>query len=299
MLIGLSPSNESFLVALNRISDRAESATRQIATGYRINSASDAPDEISTLLQARVELDRTSQIRTNLGRVKTEVDTAEQTVASAVSLLERVRVLGAQGASSNTSLDARAAAAAEVDGILQQLVSLSATVVDGRYIFSGDADMQPPYSWDPTQPYPVDGYHGAASTRQIEHPSGVAFPIAHTAQEIFDDPSHSVFQAVHSLALALWSNDTNAIEAALAQVTDAGAHLNRQLSFYGSVQNRVNSAVDDAAKMELRLKTEISHLQETDLTEAILQLNQARFHQQAALESRAKLPQTSLFDFLR
>jgi hypothetical protein len=37
----------------------------------------------------------------------------------------------------------------------------------------------------------------------------------------------------------------------------------------------------------------------SDLTEAILELQQGRSHGEAALAARAQLPQTSLFDFLR
>jgi len=299
MVNRLSPSNESFLAALNRIADRAERATRQIATGYRITAASDAPDDISILLQARVEVERTDQIRTNLGRVKTEVDTAEEMLRSAVSIMERARVLGAQGASETQTAESRAAAAEEVTGILRQLVSIAGTSVDGRYIFSGDADQRPPYAWDDSQPYPVSGYQGGAATRLAQHPSGLAFGVSRSGDAIFDAAGTSVFQAVFQLSSALSANDTAAIEAALAAVTAAGVHLNRQLAFYGSVQGQVNSAIADASRMKLRLETEISRLQEADLTESILELNQARFHQQAALEARAKLPQTSLFDFLR
>ncbi len=299
MVNRLNPSNESFLAALNRINERAEKATRQIATGYRITSASDAPDDISILLQARVEFDRTSQILTNLGRVKTEVDTAEERLRSAVTLMERARVLGAQGASETHTAESRAAAAEEVTGILRQLVSVAGTSVDGRYVFSGDADQKAPFGWDDAAAYPVTGYHGSPATRQVQHPSGLAFSVARSGDQIFDAPGSSVFQAVHNLSVALRANDTAAIESALAAVTAAGAHLNRELAFYGSVQGQVNAAIDDASKMKLRLETEISGLQEADLTQAILELNQARFHQQAALEARAKLPQTSLFDFLR
>jgi flagellar hook-associated protein 3 FlgL len=298
MVHRLDPSSESFLAALNRVNSRAERATREISTGYRISSASDDPDQISTLLQARSELNRTTQIGVNLGRVKTEVDTAEATVSGAVKLAERARVLGTQGANSIQTPEARAAIADELDGILRQMVGLSNTTVEGRYIFGGDADASAPYTWDETQPYPVVVNQNSAATRQVLHPSGTTFAVAHNAQQIFDAAGHGAFQSIFDLSAALRAGDQTGIETGLASVRDAGQHLNLQLAFYGSVQGQIREATDMSSSMVLRLKTQISSMQETDLTEAILELAQAKNQQQASLEARAKLPRTSLFDFL-
>jgi flagellar hook-associated protein 3 FlgL len=230
--------------------------------------------------------------------VKTEVDTAEQAVSDAVSLMDRARTLGSQGASNIASAETRASVASELDGILRQMVSLSATQVEGRYIFSGDADSTIPYAWDATQAYPVMGYLGSASTREVLHPSGTSFPVAHTANAIFDAGGSSVFLALAGLSSSLKAGDQNGIDSGLAAVSNAADHLNQQLAFYGTVQSQVNGAVETANKRQLSLKTQISSVQETDLTAAILDLTQAKTHQQAALEARAKLPRSSLFDFL-
>jgi flagellar hook-associated protein 3 FlgL len=298
MVQRLDPSSEAFLAALQRVSQRAERATRQIATGYRVTAPSDDPDQISNLLQARVELDQTTQIRLNLGRVQTEVDTAEQTVSSAVKLMERARVLGVQGANTTQTADARTTLADELDGILRQMVNMSATQVQGRYIFSGDADSVAPYTWNEALPNPIVGYNGSPATRLVMHPSGTTFAVAHTAGEIFDAPGESSFQALQALSAGLRAGDQIAINAGISAVRIAGDHLNRQLAFYGLGQGQVKQALDSASKMELRLNTEISAVQETDVTAAILELQQATTQQQAALQARAKLPRTSLFDFL-
>ncbi len=48
----------------------------------------------------------------------------------------------------------------------------------------------------------------------------------------------------------------------------------------------------------MSLKSEISGLQDADITSSILDLTQMQTQQQAALTSRAQLPKTTLFDFL-
>jgi flagellin-like hook-associated protein FlgL len=72
------------------------------------------------------------------------------------------------------------------------------------------------------------------------------------------------------------------------------------LAFYGAAQNEIGQSVQYAHQEELRLKSELSRIEDADLTEAILELNQAQIHQQAALGAQARTQsKLSLFDFLR
>ncbi len=89
------------------------------------------------------------------------------------------------------------------------MVSLANTNINGRYIFSGDTDQTAPYTFDPTQNDPVSAYQGAASTRVAMAPDGTTFPLALTAQQIFDssDPATNAFTAINGLVTALNNND--------------------------------------------------------------------------------------------
>ncbi len=300
MIRSLDPQTEKFLTDLGHITRRFERAQREITSGRRINNASDDPDHIANLLQLRSELGQTEQIRFNLGRGKNEVDTAEQSLQHAVRLMERVSVLGTQGATGFIGIDQRRTIADEINLLLQELVSVSRTTAEGRYIFSGDSDSTAPYTFNPANPDPVGAYQGTASTRQMLHPSGTLFSIARTAQQIFDDPNpdKNVFDAVNGLRTALQNNDLNAAIAALTKVRTAEVHLNNQLAFYGSVQNQVAEALDFTFKQELRLRNQMSELQDADMTTAILDLNESRYQQEVALSTKAKLYRRSLFDYL-
>lgn len=300
MLRRLDPQTERFLDDLARIQDRLAQAQRQVSSGRRLNQPSDDPDQVSQLLMLRSQLASAEQIRFNLGRVTAEVNTAEQTLSAAVERLERAAVLGSQGASSTVSADQRLLIAREVEALITQMVNLAGTTVEGRYIFSGNADAQIPYTLDWSQSYPLSAYLGAAATRTVAGPGGQRIAVARTAAEIFDDPdpAKNVFQALNNLRAGLLAGDEAAIRAALAQIRTASVHLNDQLAFYGTVQNQVAAATEAARKDELRLKTRISEIQDADLTEAIVAMNQARLQQEVALNAKAKMPRTSLFDYL-
>ena len=300
MIRRLDAATETFLTDLAEISRRVEKAQRELGTGRRVNRPSDAPDEISRLLQVRSELAQTEQIRSNLGRIKTEVDTAEQSLQAAVRVLERAAVLGAQGVNGTTTAEQRRMIAEEVETLLTQMVGLARARVEARYIFSGDADGQTPFTIDLSLDDPVSDYLGGPASRQIQHPGGTTFSVARTGEEIFDnpDPDKNVFQAINNLRLALRDNDEAAIGAALEQIESAAAHLNEQLAYYGAVQNQVAEGLDFAYKHELRLKTRISAIEDADLAEAILELNQATYQREIALASKPRTQRISLFDYL-
>lgn len=301
MLPILDSVSESFVTNMEHISERISRAQRQISTGLRITTVADEPDSISTLLQARANLASTSQIQTNLGRVKSETDAGEQALRNAVQLLEKARVIGSEGLAGTATAAARTALSVQAGSILEEMVGLTGTRIEGRYIFSGDADHKAPYTVDLTATPPVSAYAGAVATREIQHPNGTRFPVAKTAQEIFDstDPKANALTSLDNLRTALAASDEKGIAAAMQTVSTSLDHLNGELAYYGSVQNKVADAASFGNQLELQLKTHLSSLEDADLTEAILEFSQAQLQQNAALQAQAKMPRTSLFDYLR
>jgi flagellar hook-associated protein 3 FlgL len=302
MISPLDARTERFLADLDRINDRMSAAQAQIGSGLRINRISDAPDQISTLLAVRSELRSTEQIHANFNRIKGETDSAEQALQQSVHIMDRVATLAAEGATDIIDPAQRLIIASEVTGLLQQLVALASTATDGRYIFGGDSDQQAPYVYDVGGSPSYGTYQGSDATRQVLHPARLRVSISRTAEQIFEDPdpSRNVFGAVESLLVELRTGDTSGVTAALARVRAATVHLNNELGFYGNVQNQVATALDFASAHEIRLKTQIAAIEEADMAGAIVELNQAQIHQQATLQTQAKIQsRPNLFDYLR
>jgi flagellar hook-associated protein 3 FlgL len=102
-----------------------------------------------------------------------------------------------------------------------------------------------------------------------------------------------------ALRSALLNNDSTGISSALNTLGTSATYFERQLAFYGNTQNKVADATSYGSSLELNLQTQISNIQDADSTQAILELTQAQTAQKAALQSKAAVPVTSLFDFLR
>ncbi len=305
MISSFDPNSDLFLADLSRVQANNEKVQRQISSGLRINDPSDAPDQIAGLLQIQSDISRNSQVQQNLGRVKAEVDTAEQSVSSAVQLADNALVLASQGANTATTASTRLNLAQQVQALQQQLVQLAQTKVDGRYVFSGDADQTPPYQYNAASPNGVDRLVTASATRQVQDSNGNSFPVAQTAQTLFDHRDakdgyapDNLFAALNALMVTLSANDEAGIGLSMASLRTAADYVNSQQTFYGVTQNRVSAAVDASGQRDVSLRAQLSKERDTDLTSAALTITDGRTQEQAALASRAKMQKTSLFDYL-
>lgn len=303
MIRTLDPGSGMLLATLRGTAARMEKAQREISSGLRVNSASDAPDQVGDILALRAALMSNQQIRVNLERSRSEAETADAALGRAVQVLDRAVSLAVAGAGSLNE-SGRAAIAEEVRGLEEQLAALSRTTYGDRYLFSGDLDREPSYRMAPGGG--VERLISPSATRQVQHPCGVAFTVSRTAQEIFDhrhpDDSPSaknVFAAVSGLRAALEAGDGAGIEQALGRLRAASAHVNAQLGFYGAVENRIAGAVADAANLDLRLRAALGERCDADVAASIMELQQAQLNQSAAMQARGMAPRKSLFEYLR
>jgi flagellar hook-associated protein 3 FlgL len=305
MISSLDPANQQFLSSLNDLQQRVQTAEIQLSSGLRVNQASDAPQSVGDIFQARADLAHANQVSQNLTNVKAQADAADSALQSAVQVLQQAQVLAAQGASTTTTAAQDKQLASQVQALQSELVSLSRTQVAGIYIFSGDNSSSPSYQLDPSSPTGVDRLMVTQATQKIADPTGVTFQVAMTAQDLFDKRDASdnpapenAFAGLQNLQTALQSGDHNAITQALGSIQTASAYLNQQAGFYGTAQNRISSALDLAQKFQVQSRTELSNLQDADIPTVATELTQLTTSLDAAMAAQAKRPITTLFDYL-
>ncbi|HEY1206249.1 MAG: flagellin [Bryobacteraceae bacterium] len=312
MIAGISASDQVFLAALDQAEQRASSAESEISSGYKLTQPSDDPDEIGPSLALQAQLQQTLQVQTNLGQFTSETNTAEQAISDGVQTLQQITTLGTQGATETETPAQRQALAAQVAGYLQDLVASANTQAGGRYLFSGDSDQVQPYTIDANGN--VSGYQGSASTRQAMAADGTTFSIALSGQEIFEAPGGSALQAVQDLQAALqngpavavgdpqydsqYSAQTAAITNALSELSQASGQMNQQLAFYGTVQDRLSDATSTAATLQANQQAQLSAYTDADIPTEAIDLTQANTQIDAAMSAFAKLPTTTLFNYL-
>ena len=303
MVTGLNASGLGFVNDMNKLQERLNNVQQQLSSGLKVRDASDAPDQVSTILQLHSDIQRAQHVQDSLATVKSDAGTADQALSNAISLLDNAQTLGAEGLDITQTAATRTTLASQVDDVLRQMVSISQTQASGRFIFSGDADQTPAYQYNANSPMGVDRLQVSASTRQVQDMNGNQFSVSLSANQIFDardandKPSTgNVFAALSSLCTALANNDTTGIQNSVSALKDASSYLNQQQSFYGNVENRVSNAIDDASNTSVSLQQNLSNRQDADATAAIVEMQQYLLDLQAAMAAQAKMPHTTLFD---
>jgi len=146
--------------------DRAQTALEQVSTGMRVVHPGDDPTVAALMVRGQQTIDRMNAINQNASRAGDEVDAADSALQSLSDVLARARELAVQMGNDSYSAADRAGAATEIDGLVQQAVTLMNTNVNGRYIFGGNQDQ--------TAPFDTSGnYNGDTAVRQVEVAPGV------------------------------------------------------------------------------------------------------------------------------
>jgi flagellar hook-associated protein 3 FlgL len=301
----LNATHLQFLNNLNHTQSLLSQVQGQISSGLAVNTPSDAPDQVSAILQLHSDIQQNEKLTQNLTQVQGQVQTADSNLSSGITLLDQVMSLATGALSTSSTAATRATMADQVATLMQQMVGISNTAVNGKYIFSGDNSGSPSYSYNASSPTGVDRLQVSASTQQAQDGSGGSFSIGLSANQIFDARDSSdnptqgnVFKAMNDVRTALLNNDTTGLQTALSSVQGASSYLNQQQGFYGSVENRLTSVLDQANSQNISLQADLSSRQDVDETKAILEMQQYTVTLQAAIAAESKMPTTTLFNDL-
>jgi flagellar hook-associated protein 3 FlgL len=288
------------LTQLRKLNATMNEAQRQIASGKKVEVASDSPADVQAIVQNQSDLARVQQSEANLNRLNSEVGMASTVLEGAAKLMDLARSTAAQAMNSMTDDSTRQLLAAQIQDIETQMVGIANSTNAGRYLFSGDADTTPPYSIDFANTPPFTATTTALATRMGVDSMGNTFPIAMTATDIFDNATagHNILQSLEDLRQGLLTGNVAAISTANTNLATAATHMGTVQSYYGTAQSRITSALDVASKSELSLQTNLSGLTSADMAQAITAEQSAQTQQQAVLAMRAKMPRGSLFDML-
>src|SRR6266536_561941 len=103
MLDSIDSSSRQFLISSERVMRRIDRAQQQISSGKRIQTASDAPDQIGELLQVRSAIAENQQTQSNLAAYKLEEDVAANALEQASGVIDSVKSLTSIGLNGNLS----------------------------------------------------------------------------------------------------------------------------------------------------------------------------------------------------
>ena len=284
------------LEALNQSQLETQQAMFEISSGRSVNQPSDNPTAAALLIENNDQATFNSGYLQSIGTVQGQLSTADSTLSSVVTALQRAISLGIEGANGTLSDSDRASIANELQGIQSQLVSLANASYEGRYVFAGTNTNTPPFVVDNTVPSGVS-YVGNTDVNQVAIGNGNKLAINQPGSQLFSAPGNDVFLAINNLIQALQSN--TAIGAAVTSLGAANSYLSAQRVFYGNAANQAQSQSTYLNAAKLQIAQQQNTLGGADLAAAATNLARSQIDTQATLATISKLTENNLFSYLK
>jgi flagellar hook-associated protein 3 FlgL len=276
---------------LRRVQERLSQAQSQVSSGKRIEKPSDDPLGAERATRLRSELETTSAYRTSVDESRSWLDATDGALTSLDDIVQRARELTVQAANGATTAAGRQSIKQEIDQLTEEAKATLNRAYDGRYLFSGTATDQPPYT-----AATGDVYQGDANPVVRQIGPNVSVQVNVTG----DDVLSGLLPALRTLSNHLASNDVASLQTSDLQALDAGMNtLADKHAQVGAITNRVDAAgrrLDDLHDVTTAF---LSKTEDADLPQALTDLTAQQNALQSALRGGATLIQQSLMDFLR
>jgi len=266
----------------------------QVSTGQKFTSFADDPAAQSTVMQDSSALRALTQYQRNVSDATSRANMEDSVLNQLGTTLDRAKQIAIQQGTATATASTRASAKAEVDSLINSVVSLGNTQYAGSYLFGGDNTTAAPLTNSPpfySTPAAPSGTH----TTQIA--AGQLFKSNHNASEIFLDTN--VLSSLKALSDALGSNDQTGIGNAVGTITTASQNVQVIVGDLGARENQLQVTSSNLAALSTNLKTFQSSLSQVDQAQAITDLVTRQTAYQSAMMATSKVLGLTLANYLR
>jgi flagellar hook-associated protein 3 FlgL len=270
-----------------------DTATREMSTGLRVSHPWDDPTAAAGVVRLKSSGDRSQAIAEMAGRVVNELNAADDALGGMNEILDRARTLAVEFGNGTYGAEERAAAATEVDGLLQQTLTFANARFGGRYLFAGFKDA--------TQPFDTTGaYAGDDGIRRAEVAPGQFEDASVSGSKIFKGVGGGVdiFAALTSLKVAMQGNDQTGVQTSIASLDTSIDQITQGRAKAGTGINVFDTAQSAATAAQAADQKAAANLSDADVIASASKLALAQRALDASLTASAKSFNLSLLDKL-
>ncbi|WP_091013007.1 MULTISPECIES: flagellar hook-associated protein FlgL [Paenibacillus] len=298
--------SSQLILNLNRNAQQMNSTQTQLATGRKINKPSDDPVGITYSLRYRAELSSNEQYQKNVDSAVSWLDFNDTVMDQAGSVVQRLRELTVQAATGTNPQSALDSINEEVKQLKAQLVDISNSTLNGKYVFNGETYDVKPYDF----PTSADGSFDTTNAASVVTDSGkinfivgesIQLPINVTGNEVFGDSTEAdnLFVIFNTISQALTSGDQKEVSNQLANID---TRTNKMLAIraeIGAKTNRIELMQGRLSDLEVNLTDLQAKVEDADYAELSIKSKIQENIYNASLSAGAKIISQSLVDFLR
>ena len=301
MRVSTSQLFASNLAGITRLNSELAKVQEQLATGTRIQTASEDPAAATQIVDLNRTIDRNEQFKINGDFASNRLSISETVLGAVGTEINRVEglIIGAIGQDVNS----RQQLGKQLRDELSVIVGLANTRDgNGDYLYAGH-DVN-------TKPFDDSGanvtYTGDAGQRSIQIAADRRVTDGNSGEEVFENINggRSLFRMIENIAAVLENPASTpaAIDAAISTATTdlilAKDNLTLVRNSIASRTGMINTEQEIGKQMNETLKDQRSELNDVDLAEVATRLNQLQTSLQAAQQTFVKTQELSLFNFI-
>lgn len=117
----------------------------ELSTGERINTPSDDPGDSAIVLQLQKTLQQRDAYSTNLQQAQSQLGEVDSSLGDLTDLVQQAMTIASQNVGSQVTAQQRQGAAAVVESLYSQAISIGNKEFAGGYIFAGDKSTDAPF----------------------------------------------------------------------------------------------------------------------------------------------------------
>lgn len=296
----VNPNYASDMVnMMDQAQQSEDTAIQQLSTGRRVNLPSDDPAAEAAMIGENSQSTAVDQYTANSDSLTDVLNTANSTLNSVTTLLQKAVSLGVEGANGTMNQTDLNSIASEVSGIQNQVLGLANTSYAGQYLFSGTVTGTAPYAADASDPSQID-YLGNTEQNQVQIGTGLSVASNLPGSSIFSQTGANVFTALQSLITALQSGDSSSIATAGNSVSSALDAVNTAQVFYGNTVNELTTNETYLAQEKVNISAYENTLVSADTATAATDVTQAETVLNATIAAAAQVnQQANLLDYIQ
>ncbi len=162
-----------------------QDANEVLSTQKRINSISDDPIGLSQVLNLKTSIGNLDQIEKNVNMGISWLKGSENALDSVNDLILEAKTQVTRLVNASMNIDQRQDAIGSINGIIDQIITLGNTQINGNYILSGHDTDIPPLEYSEANGSQRVSYMGSESPFEIKTDKQVTVPVGRDGQTTF------------------------------------------------------------------------------------------------------------------
>ena len=269
----------------------------KVSSGKNFNSPSDDPVAMVNSMGLSNTLAQIQQYQTNMNTANQWLDTSATVLNQVSQVAASAQQIATQLSSGNQSAETQTEAASQIDGLIDEAISLGNTQLNGKYIFGGYQTATAPFADSGSGATETVGYQADPKNDfNVQIGPNETVAAGKNGETVF--MNSNLFASLIGLKQAIANNDQAAIKQESTNLQGATDYLNAQVSDVGIRQSQLQTQGQMFTQVSANLQNQLGNLENVDYNQAIVEMQQKQTAYSVALATAAQISKVSLLDYL-